>query len=126
MWFENVGTFVEFGFQHIIPQGLDHVLFVIALYLNARSWPSLFLQVTTFTLAHTITLGLAAAGFIASPGAVIEPLIALSIVVLALEAMLAPKAAAWRLSRPRKIQFYTLNSFLVFPARPCQMNWPRS
>lgn len=97
MWFENVGTFIEFGFQHIIPQGLDHVLFVIALYLNARSWPSLFLQVTTFTLAHTITLGLAAAGFIASPGSVIEPLIALSIVVLALEAMLAPKAAAWRL-----------------------------
>ena len=97
MWFENVGTFIEFGFQHIIPQGLDHVLFVIALYLNARSWPSLFLQVTTFTLAHTITLGLAATGIVASPGAVIEPLVALSIVILALEAMMAPKAAAWRL-----------------------------
>ena len=38
MWFENVGTFIEFGFQHIIPAGLDHVLFVVALYLNARSW----------------------------------------------------------------------------------------
>ena len=97
MWFENVGTFIGFGFQHIIPQGLDHVLFVIALYLNARSWPSLFLQVTTFTLAHTITLGLAATGIVASPGAVIEPLVALSIVILALEAMMAPKAAAWRL-----------------------------
>ena len=62
MWFDNVGTFMEFGFQHILPQGMDHVLFVVALYLNARNWPSLFLQVTTFTLAHTITLGLASTG----------------------------------------------------------------
>ena len=62
MWLENVGTFIDFGFQHIIPQGLDHVLFVVALYLNARSLSSLLIQVTTFTVAHTITLGLAATG----------------------------------------------------------------
>jgi len=97
MWFDNVGTFIEFGFQHIIPQGLDHVLFVVALYLNARNWPSLILQVTTFTLAHTITLGLAATGILSSPGDIIEPLIAVSIIVLALEAILAPKGTAWRL-----------------------------
>jgi hypothetical protein len=97
MWFDNVGTFIEFGFQHIIPQGLDHVLFVVAIYLNARSWPSLTLQVTTFTVAHTITLGLAATGVLSSPGDIIEPLIAASIIVLALEAIFAPKATAWRL-----------------------------
>ena len=84
MWFDNVGTFIEFGFQHIIPQGLDHVLFVVALYLNARSWPSLILQVTTFTVAHTITLGLAATGVLSGPGEIIEPLIAVSIIILAI------------------------------------------
>jgi hypothetical protein len=97
MWFDNVGTFIEFGFQHIIPQGLDHLLFVVALYLNARSWPSLILQVTTFTVAHTITLGFAATGVLSSPGAIIEPLIAASIILLALEAIFAPKGTAWRL-----------------------------
>jgi hypothetical protein len=97
MWFENVGTFVEFGFQHILPQGLDHVLFVVALYLNARNWRSLFIQVTTFTLAHTITLGLAATGLVGTPGDIIEPLIAISIVVLALEAIFFREGAAWRL-----------------------------
>ncbi len=97
MWFENVATFVEFGFQHIIPQGLDHVLFVVALYLNARGWTSLLLQVTTFTVAHTITLALASTGVLSSPGDIIEPLIAISIVVLAVEAILFKQANVWRL-----------------------------
>ena len=97
MWFENVGTFIEFGFQHILPQGLDHVLFVVALYLNARNWPSLFVQVTTFTIAHTITLGLAATGLVSSPGEIIEPLIAISIIVLALEAVFFREGTIWRL-----------------------------
>ena len=97
MWFDNVGTFIEFGFQHIIPQGLDHVLFVIALYLNARNWPSLFVQVTTFTLAHTITLGLASTGVVGAPGDIIEPLIAVSIIVLALEAIFFREGTIWRL-----------------------------
>ncbi|MEZ6030491.1 MAG: HupE/UreJ family protein [Hyphomonadaceae bacterium] len=83
MWFENVGAFIDFGFQHIIPDGLDHVLFVVALYLNARNWGSLLLQVTTFTLAHTVTLALAATSVVSVDPAIVEPLIALSIVVLA-------------------------------------------
>lgn len=97
MWFDNVGTFMEFGYQHILPQGMDHVLFVIALYLNARNWPSLITQVTTFTLAHTITLGLAATGLVAAPIEIIEPLIAVSITVLAIEAILFKQGTAWRL-----------------------------
>ena len=97
MWFENVGTFIDFGFQHIIPQGLDHVLFVVALYLNARGWRPLILQVTTFTVAHTITLGLAATGIVQSPGEIIEPLIAISIVALAVEAIVFKRANILRL-----------------------------
>ena len=97
MWFDNVGTFMEFGYQHILPQGMDHVLFVVALYLNARNWPSLITQVTTFTLAHTITLALACLGLVAAPIEIIEPLIAVSITVLAIEAILFKDGTAWRL-----------------------------
>ena len=98
MWFENVGTFIEYGFQHIIPNGPDHVLFVIALYLNARGWGPLLLQVSTFTLAHTLTLTLAATGLLSVSGEIVEPLIAVSIVVLAIEAILFRQGrSAWRL-----------------------------
>jgi hypothetical protein len=97
MWFENVGTFVEFGFRHIIPDGPDHMLFVAALFLNARGWGSLLVQVTTFTLAHTITLGLASTGIVEAPGNLVEPMIALSIAVLALEAIFFNRPNIWRL-----------------------------
>jgi len=97
MWLENVGAFIEFGFRHIIPDGLDHVLFVIALYLNARGWGALFLQVTVFTLAHTLSLLLASTGVVSAPGEIVEPLIALSIAVLALEAVFLKGPALWRL-----------------------------
>jgi hydrogenase/urease accessory protein HupE len=98
MWFENVGQFIDFGFVHIIPEGLDHVLFVIALYLNARSWGALLLQVTTFTVAHTVTLALAATGVVMVDASLVEPLIAISIVVLAIEAIVLPNSRnAWRL-----------------------------
>ena len=57
----------------------------------------LILQVTTFTVAHTITLGLAATGIVQSPGEIIEPLIAISIVALAVEAIVFKRANIWRL-----------------------------
>jgi hypothetical protein len=76
---------------------MDHVLFVVALYLNARNWPSLITQVTTFTLAHTITLALASLGLVTAPMEIIEPLIAVSITVLAMEAILFKGGTAWRL-----------------------------
>ena len=97
MWFENVGTFIEFGFRHIVPDGPDHMLFVAALFLNARGWGSLLVQVTTFTLAHTLTLGLAATGLVDAPGNLVEPMIALSIAVLAAEAIFFSRPNAWRL-----------------------------
>jgi hydrogenase/urease accessory protein HupE len=98
MWFENVGAFIDYGFQHIVPEGPDHVLFVIALYLNARSWGSLLMQVTAFTLAHTLTLALAATSVISVAPEIVEPLIAVSIVVLAIEAIAFPDAhRLWRI-----------------------------
>ncbi|HEX5008059.1 MAG TPA: HupE/UreJ family protein [Hyphomonadaceae bacterium] len=94
---ENLAAFVEFGFRHIIPDGPDHMLFVVALFLNARGWASLVIQVTTFTVAHTITLGLAATGLVEAPANIVEPVIALSIAVLAVEAIFFRKANVWRL-----------------------------
>jgi hydrogenase/urease accessory protein HupE len=94
---DNLVAFVELGFRHILPLGLDHILFIVAIFLNARGWASLLLQATTFTVAHTITLGLAAADLIHAPAELVEPLIALSIAVLAIEAIVFEKANIWRL-----------------------------
>ncbi|PCJ57258.1 MAG: hypothetical protein COA79_16260 [Planctomycetota bacterium] len=81
-------VFKEFTFQgfiHIIPKGFDHILFVLCLFLSFITWPSLLKQVTTFTIAHSITLGLCVYGLISLPATIIEPLIALSIIVIAIE-----------------------------------------
>ena len=73
------------GFTHILPKGLDHILFVVGLFLLARRTRDVLVQVTAFTVAHSVTLGLAIAGLVSLPGAIVEPLIALSIVYVAVE-----------------------------------------
>lgn len=73
------------GFLHVLPLGLDHVLFVMGLFFYRRAWRPLLSQSLAFTLAHTVTLGLAAAGFVRVPGNWVEPIIALSVMVVALE-----------------------------------------
>lgn len=90
--------YIENGVRHILPGGLDHILFVLALFLAARRFVSLLWQVSAFTLAHTITLGLATMGWVNAPGNVVEPLIAFSIAVMAL-ANLFPREdeARWRI-----------------------------
>jgi len=77
--------YVALGYTHILPKGLDHILFVIGLFLlSARSRPVLA-QVTTFTIAHSVTLGLSLYGLVSLPSRVVEPLIALSIAYVAIE-----------------------------------------
>ena len=73
------------GFVHILPRGLDHILFVLALLLFARKRSSLIWQISAFTLAHTITLALGIYGFVTISSTIVEPLIALSIVYVGLE-----------------------------------------
>ncbi len=93
-------TFVHFfkqGFVHVVPLGLDHILFVLGLFLLSRSWRPLLLQVTTFTLAHTITLALATIGMVKVPGSIVEPIIAASIAAVALENIFHPRYTHWRL-----------------------------
>ena len=81
----NALDYVYQGFVHIIPRGLDHILFVLALLLFAKSRAVLLWQVSAFTLAHTITLALGIYGIVEVSSAIVEPLIALSIVYVALE-----------------------------------------
>jgi HupE / UreJ protein len=77
--------YLKLGYQHIIPLGFDHILFVLSLFLlNPRLKPVLW-QATAFTIAHSVTLGLAMYHVITPPARIVEPLIALSILYVALE-----------------------------------------
>jgi len=78
-------VFVKAGFEHIIPQGIDHILFVLGLFFSCITFRSLLWQVTAFTIAHSITLILAAQGFVELRADLVEAIIALSIVWIAVE-----------------------------------------
>ena len=90
-------NFLRSGFRHVLPEGLDHILFVLGLFLLSRSWRPVITQVTAFTLAHSLTLALAAAGLVHAPESVVEPVIALSIAFLAFENLFFPRYTRWRL-----------------------------
>jgi hypothetical protein len=78
-FFDNIRSYTHLGFKHIIPKGLDHILFVLALFLLTPKIKPLLLQVSIFTLAHTITLFLGVLNLIKIPSVIVEPIIALSI-----------------------------------------------
>ncbi len=86
------GRFIVSGFEHIIPKGLDHILFVLGLFFFALRLSPLLWQVTAFTLAHTVTLALASTGVVAIPASIVEPLIAASIVYVAVENIFGGRA----------------------------------
>jgi hypothetical protein len=91
-----VAQYLTLGFEHIVPQGLDHILFVLGLFLLASGLRPLLIQVTAFTVAHSVTLGLTMYGVIALSPRVVEPLIALSIAYVAIENIVTPKLTPWR------------------------------
>lgn len=76
------------GFRHIVPLGLDHILFVLALFLGGREMKTLLIQTGLFTLAHSVTLALSTFGFLSLSPRIVEPLIALSIGIVGLENVL--------------------------------------
>ncbi len=82
---EAFASYVPVGFRHILPLGVDHILFVLGLFLLSTRWRPLLIQISLFTLAHTITLALASLGIVAVPAAIVEPLIAASIIFVAVE-----------------------------------------
>ena len=93
---EKMWLYTKAGVEHIVPKGADHILFVLGLYLSSLLFVSLLWQVTAFTLAHSVTLGLAALGMVTAPGAIVEPLIALSIAWIAIENCVFKQPSKWR------------------------------
>lgn len=95
-FWSTFGLYVRIGVEHILPGGLDHILFVLALCLSSLKARALIVQISSFTVAHTMTLGLAAAGVIAPPATLVEPLIAATIALVAIENMIFGSIRAWR------------------------------
>jgi len=93
---EVAAQYTVLGFTHILPKGLDHILFVLGLFLLSTRWKPLLIQVTAFTLAHTLTLGLSIYGIVSLSPAIVEPLIAASIAYVAVENMVTAELKPWR------------------------------
>ena len=89
---------VRLGFTHILPNGIDHILFVVGLFLLSTRPTQVLAQVSAFTLAHSITLGLSLYGIFSLPPRVVEPLIALSVAYVGVENLMTSKLHAWRIA----------------------------
>lgn len=90
------GEYTVLGYEHIIPKGLDHILFVLGLFLLSVRFKPLLMQVTAFTIAHSITLGLTIYGLISLSPSIVEPLIALSIAYVGIENLFVRELKPWR------------------------------
>ena len=93
---ETFAEYIPVGFDHILPKGLDHILFVLGLFFLSTKLGPLLWQVSAFTLAHTVTLALGALGWISIPGSIVEPIIAASIVYVAVENLFMRGLSKWR------------------------------
>jgi hydrogenase/urease accessory protein HupE len=92
----TIADYMRIGFLHIVPKGLDHILFVTGLFLLAPRLKPVLWQVSSFTVAHTITLALGITGIVSLPATLVEPLIALSIVVVGIENVFTSKLTSAR------------------------------
>jgi hypothetical protein len=90
-------VYLKLGYQHILPLGLDHIFFVASLFLLSPKLKPVLLQATAFTVAHSVTLGLAMYHIVKPPANLVEPLIALSILYVALENIFSPRLKASRI-----------------------------
>lgn len=95
--YKTIANYIVYGFEHILPKGLDHILFILGLFLFSTKFKPLLWQITMFTVAHTITLGLAMNGIIQLPANIVEPLIALSIAYVGIENVFSKKLRNSRL-----------------------------
>ena len=91
VWF-----YLKMGITHIIPNGFDHILFVVSLCLLSNKIKTILWQASAFTVAHSITLALSMKNIIVAPGLVVEPVIALSIAFVAVENILLKELKPWR------------------------------
>jgi len=95
---EIVRQYLALGFTHILPEGLDHILFVLGMFLLTARVRDVLTQVTAFTVAHSITLGLTMYGAVSVSPRIVEPAIALSIAYIAVENVIATRVKPWRVA----------------------------
>jgi hypothetical protein len=91
IWF-----YVKLGYRHILPEGFDHMLFVAGLCMLSNRIKVILWQATAFTVAHSITLALSMKNIIVAPVAIVEPIIALSILFVAVENLVLSELKPWR------------------------------
>lgn len=92
----TIARYLALGFEHILPLGVDHILFVVGLFLLAARWRPLLWQVSAFTVAHTLSLALSMAGVVSLPSRPVETLIAASIAYVAIENLFTDEMRFWR------------------------------
>lgn len=124
-WSDRFTLYVVAGYQHIIPKGLDHIIFILGLCLSSLWLTALLWQATAFTFAHSITLALATFGIIALPPQIIEPLIALSILWIAIENYRQPPATTVTRSKPWIVFIFGLLHGLGFATVLNEYGLPR-
>jgi len=95
-WWTVIFRYVKMGYKHILPEGLDHILFVLGLVLLSKKTKALLWQITAFTVAHSITLALSLYGIVRLPSSIVEPIIAASIAFVAIENILTTDLKPWR------------------------------
>ncbi|CAN5549540.1 hypothetical protein BH10BAC1_BH10BAC1_07750 [soil metagenome] len=87
----TVPFYFQLGFEHILQLGFDHILFILSLFLLSTNLKSLIWQATAFTVAHSITLALAMYNVISPTAAIVEPIIAISILIVAVQNVFSDK-----------------------------------
>jgi hypothetical protein len=97
-WYRQLPMYLKLGFHHIVPEGTDHILFVLGLFFLGITWRKLLFQTSVFTVAHATTLFLSTYGIFSLPSKYVEPAIALSIAFIALENVFHPKLGPGRLA----------------------------
>lgn len=90
-------VYLQMGFTHILPSGIDHILFILGIYLLSPNLKTVFIQATAFTIAHTITLTLSTYEIVSVESSIVEPIIALSIMFIAIENIFARDLKPWRI-----------------------------
>jgi len=94
----QTALYLRLGFKHIVPEGADHILFVLGLFFLGITWRKLLSQTTVFTIAHATTLFLSTYGIFSLPSRFVEPGIALSIAWIAIENVFKPRLGPSRLA----------------------------
>lgn len=95
-FWSTAALYITIGIGHILPDGSDHVLFVLAIFLASTKLRALIIQISAFTVAHTATLALAASGVISPSPTIVEPLIAFTIAFVAIENLFFKDMTRWR------------------------------